>query len=56
MLCENIFCIYWFNKKCLLEEITLDMQGRCECCIYVDIDENILKEERYKILKKYGDI
>lgn len=52
MQCENIFCIYWDKNECTLKEISLDDQGTCLECIYVNIDEEILKEEREKILKR----
>ncbi len=55
MLCENIFCIYWSNKKCLLDEVSLNVQGNCESCIYINIDETTLKNQRKKLLKKYDD-
>ena len=40
MRCENNFCIYWKDKSCILDEISLDIQGQCEDCIYIDLDEN----------------
>lgn len=46
MKCANIFCIYWSNGKCLLKEISLDIQGNCENCIYVNIDLNELDKRR----------
>ena len=51
MRCENIFCIYFSNKKCILDEISLDIQGTCENCIYVDIDEEVLEKKRILILE-----
>ena len=51
MKCENIFCVYWRGRECLLDNITLDIQGKCECCVYVDIDDNVLREQRKKQLK-----
>ena len=53
MICENIFCIYWKDEKCLLKEICLDIQGNCKNCIYVDIDETLLLNQRQKLLNKY---
>lgn len=53
MLCENIFCIYWSNKKCSLNHISLDIQGRCENCIYINIDEDTLKNQRKELLNIY---
>ncbi len=44
MTCENIFCIYQRDNKCVLEEINLDITGVCADCIYVDIAPGKLKE------------
>ena len=44
MTCENIFCIYQRNNECILEEISLDIMGICDNCIYVDIDTKMLNE------------
>lgn len=35
MDCENKACIYWEDKRCALDEISVDYCGRCsECVIY----------------------
>lgn len=52
MQCENAFCVYWYQGECSLREISLDIQGSCECCIYVDIDERILDRKRKRFLLK----
>lgn len=46
MQCENEFCIYWARGACRLDSISLDVQGKCTCCTYVDIDEAILRPYR----------
>ena len=46
MNCENIFCIYWHGQECTLTSISLDIQGRCIDCIYVNLGENHLKKLR----------
>lgn len=53
MKCSNVFCIYWSDDECLLDNITLDIQGNCECCIYVNIDDAELQKHRKKLLSKY---
>ena len=53
MQCENIFCIYFENDACILNEISLDIQGNCRDCIYIDLDDKTLKAEREKILKRF---
>ncbi len=52
MRCENVFCVYWHNDECRLNEISLNVFGTCECCIYVDIDERLLKKRRAEFLEK----
>ena len=51
MYCENHFCIYWTERGCTLDNVSLDMQGSCLECTYVNISEQVLKAERQKILK-----
>lgn len=55
MNCENNFCIYWSEGKCILENISLDASGRCEDCILVNIDESLLALLRKKLLDKYEE-
>lgn len=55
MLCENVFCVYWNNRNCSLSEISLDIQGNCEKCIYIDIEESVLENQRRKNLKEYDN-
>ena len=54
MQCENIFCIYWSKQGCTLPNISLDIQGNCNKCIYIDINEEWLKSERQKSLRRYN--
>jgi len=53
MICGNVFCIYWENERCTLNQITLDDQGKCEACIYVEIDPALLSAERERLLCRY---
>ncbi len=50
MKCENIFCVYWYNNECDLREISLDIQGNCQECIYVNISESTLQKQRQNFL------
>lgn len=52
MLCENIFCIYYSDEECILDEIELDVCGCCRSCIYVNIPEKELKKKREELLDK----
>ena len=54
MRCENDFCIYWNDNKCILEEITINNAGICDDCILVNIEEDILKQKREETLNKYN--
>ena len=51
MECENELCIYQRDDKCLLDKISLDYQGMCNECIYVSLDEAMLKELKEKQIK-----
>ncbi len=44
-----------FLYLCILREITLDIRGCCEECIYVNPDEKALDIQRKELLKKYDD-
>ena len=48
MICENVLCIYYSNKNCLLDEVSLDVDGRCCECIYISIDEKTMEKAREK--------
>lgn len=52
--CENIFCLYQKQGKCILKSVQLDIQGNCTDCIYIKVEEdmlNIIKERRIKELQ-----
>ena len=53
MKCENYFCIYEDNGKCILDKIELDVMGQCTECIYVNLESDVLKEAKQNLLKKY---
>ena len=55
MRCENNFCIYCDNNQCILENISLTANGTCSDCIHINIDDDILKSEKQKLLNKFGD-
>lgn len=48
LLCENEFCIYQFEGKCILETVRLDIQGSCLDCVYIDIDKDVLNSLKEK--------
>ena len=43
MKCENVFCIYEEKGKCILDNISIDVSGACTDCIYIDIDEEVIR-------------
>lgn len=51
--CENCFCIYWKADACTFDEISLDVQGSCRDCIYVDLPEEQLQRARAALLERY---
>ena len=51
--CENCFCIYEENGKCILDNVGLDIMGQCTECIYVNLEHDVLNEAKQKLLKKY---
>ena len=53
MECENVFCIYESNGKCILEEITIDISGSCSDKIYIDIDDKTIIQAKERLLDIY---
>lgn len=56
MKCENYFCVYEKDCKCILDSISLDVQGSCLSCVYVNIDDDILQRQKNKFLIKQEGI
>lgn len=54
MQCENIYCIYYEKSGCKLEEVYLDIQGKCTECVYVEIEDELINECKEKQLRKNG--
>lgn len=48
----NDFCVYWSKNKCTLDKISIDVQGFCEACIYLSVDEDVLDKYRKKTLER----
>ena len=55
MECENSFCIYERDRKCILEKISVNMLGICDDCIYPSIDDEVLNSLKEKTLKRLED-
>ena len=52
MKCENYFCIYETNGNCILKEVSLDINGTCEECIYPSISQELLEKEKKRVLSE----
>ncbi|MBE6799539.1 MAG: hypothetical protein E7525_07215 [Ruminococcaceae bacterium] len=52
MNCENYMCIYQKNGECVLKEISIDVSGMCQDCIYPNVDEGLLKTLKEYTIKK----
>lgn len=55
MKCENSLCIYERDKKCILDEISVNMLGICDDCIYPTVDSSLLEKLKDKTLKNLED-
>lgn len=55
ILCENEFCIYQENGKCILDVIELDISGMCQSCIYINISQEELNKKKKKLREELGD-
>ena len=53
MNCENKFCIYQNEGKCILNKVDIDSLGMCADCIQPDIDEKVLNQAKLKLLREY---
>ena len=53
MRCDNNFCIFQEQGKCILSKISVDELGMCSECTYPEIDEKILTEAKLKLLNGY---
>ena len=52
MRCLNCFCIYWRYDNCSFGYISLDERGCCQQYRPVDIDDEILANERERLFNR----
>lgn len=52
MNCENEYCIYNLESKCLLEKISVNSLGMCDDCIMISLDEDFLAAEKQRQLSE----
>ena len=50
MKCENYLCIYELDGDCTLKEISLNITGTCEECIYPSINRGYLQMAKESLL------
>ena len=55
MRCENVFCVYCHKEECILDEISLNEIGLCDCCIIVNVPEEELVKQKRTLLKMYDE-
>ena len=48
--CENKWCVYYEERRCILPGISVNSYGMCDSCIMVDPDETELKMQRKRHL------
>lgn len=53
MNCENILCIYQSKGKCILDCISIDSLGMCTECIYPNLNQDVLDQAKFMLLKEY---
>jgi len=47
MICENYFCVYNKDDKCMFDDdVTLDVTGMCLDCIYPTIDQDVIDKAK----------
>jgi len=46
MNCANDYCIYNKDYQCSLNEINIDSTGRCDDCIMVKFDEEVVRAQK----------
>lgn len=40
--CENYFCLYNQDSTCTKEHICIDLLGRCDTCVLIELSESQL--------------
>ena len=52
MICENEFCLYNEDNKCILKNVVINNQGCCDNLIYLHLTDDI-NIEKSKQLKQH---
>ena len=47
MRCENKFCIYQSENKCILDNVSLDCNGTCKTCIRINLTDEELEKFKH---------
>ena len=53
-ICQNNYCSYWENGKCLLDSITVDENGMCIEFVYPEFPQEYLDQKREEQSKQEG--
>jgi len=51
MQCENEYCIYNRELKCLLDKVAINSLGMCDDCIIISLSKNFLESEKTRQLQ-----
>ena len=52
MECDNKYCIYQKNSRCLIEKVTINGLGMCDNCILISLDKDFLETEKERQLQE----
>lgn len=47
--CENLLCVYYQHDQCLLDSIHLDVCGRCEDCLLIELSDGEIARARQRM-------
>ena len=52
MKCENNYCIYNRQHKCLVDEPEMNSLGMCDSCIIISLEGDFLENEKERQLNE----
>ncbi len=53
MYCENNFCVYCSELRCVLDNISINISGMCTECILINIEDSILNIKKKEMLSDF---
>ena len=54
--CENVYCCFWENDRCVLEGITVDEYGHCREYVYPEIPKEYFDKMKMGLRRKILEI